>query len=221
MPARRWSSSSTSPRGGTRFASAAWRRAARARCPRARSSRSSTTTCRSSSIRCWASCRPVASRCGSCSTRSSRASATRPDACRPSAVPATATGATGTRKATSPSTCAPCRRPKPASWRRRSPTSWRRCASWSPIGERCCSASKRGANNWSWHSPASQARCWARRPHFCNGSSGPTSPSSARAPSRSRATPTPATSRRWTAAASAFCAIRMCRCCAAAASWWR
>ena len=98
-------------RAGTRSASAACRPAARARCRRARSSRSSTTTCRSWSIRCWASCRPAASPCASCSTRSSRPSATRPGTCRPSPAPATRTGATATRKATSPSTCAPCRRP--------------------------------------------------------------------------------------------------------------
>ena len=55
-----------------------------------------------------------------------------------SPAPATRTGATATRKATSPSTCGPCRTRRRAISPARSPTSSARCASWSPTGRRCC-----------------------------------------------------------------------------------
>ncbi len=91
-------------------------------------------------------------------------------------------------------------------------------ADWSPMLQRLETATRQLET-----APASRRGGPAARDDGLSrsGSSRPTSPSSARASSSSRATPTPATSRRWTAAASASCATRKCRCCAAAASWWR
>ena len=114
------------------------------RCPRARSSRSSTTTCRSWSTRCWASCRRAASPCACCCIRSSRPSATRPATCRPCSAPATRTGATGARRATSPSTSTPLPEADAARSRRaRCRPSWTRCAWRWPTGSPCCSGSRR------------------------------------------------------------------------------
>ena len=103
--------------------------------------------------------------------------------------PATRTGATGTRRATSPSTCAPCRRPRRATCGDALRHPGARCAWRWRTGSRCCSASRRRRRQLEAAPAEPPAERCARRRPSCTGSSRPTSPSSARAPSSSRATP--------------------------------
>ena len=69
-------------------------------------------------------------------------------------------GATGTRKATSPSTSRRCRSRRRAISPLRSPPSCERCASSSPTGSRCSSASRRRCGSCKRRRTAPPPTCW-------------------------------------------------------------
>ena len=146
-PARRWSSSPASPRVGTRSGSAAWRQAARARCPRARSieilnddmpflvdSVLGELQARGLAVRLLL--HPI--------FKTQRDKAGRLQDHRRHRRRQLERRAPGELHRHPPARR--CRSRRRAIWPRRSRTSSPRCASWSPTGGRCCERLEAGRN---------------------------------------------------------------------------
>ncbi len=109
------------------------------------------------------------------------------------------------------------RRPRSAISPRRYPISWARCASRWPTGAPCCSRCARRSSTWRRGRRACRPASCASRSHSCAGWRPATSRSSASRAYRLDGTPeTGDAGAGGEGRASACCAIRPCRCCAAA-----